>query len=66
MQSIRDIRRSKGIMQRSAAECLGVSRQTYRRYERNQDLLTIDQARAICDLLGCDINDVFSDAEDVN
>lgn len=59
MRPIREIRKQHGLKQSYVAERLGISRQTLARYENNQDKLTIGQAKAICAVLGCGIEDIF-------
>ena len=47
------------------AEHLGVSRQTYSRYENKQEKMSIEQAKAVCSFLHCDLADIFL-PEEVN
>lgn len=56
MPTIRELREQKGISQGQIASYLGISRQTYARYERCPELLSIDQAQILCGLLGCDFD----------
>ena len=60
MQSIRELRESKGIKQVAVASYLGVSRQTYARYEADPERLTIAQARLLCEFLGCSFDFLLS------
>lgn len=59
MTSIKEIRKSKGVMQRAVADHLGVSRQTYRKYENHQEVMSVSQAIAVCEFLGCDVDQIF-------
>lgn len=59
METLKEFRLNKGVKQKSVAEYLGVSRQTYGRYERNPEKMSIQQAKAVCDFLNCDIADIF-------
>lgn len=65
MSRVKDVRKERGIKQNAIAEHLKITRQTYARYEDNPELLTIGQARAICEFLHCDMNDIFLQ-KDVN
>ncbi len=56
MLTLRELRKQRGISQEQLAGYLGISRQTYARYERRPDLLGIDQAQTLCNLLGCDFD----------
>ena len=60
---IEQIRKSKGVKLQAVANAVGVSRQTYSRYEKNPDLLTYGQARAIADFLGVKVSDIFLPAK---
>lgn len=59
MKTLKEYRESKGVKLISVAEHLGVTRQTYSNYEENQDSMSIGQARAVCEFLGCSIDDIF-------
>lgn len=56
---IREIRESKRLYQGECADALGVSRPTYRRYEAEPERMTIAQCKALCEFLGCDVDEVF-------
>ena len=60
MQTLKEAREAKGVKQVAVADHIGVSRQTYSRYESNPETLSIGQAKAICDFLGYDVRDFFS------
>lgn len=59
MGALKSIREKKGVKQTAVAKHLGVSRQTYAGYERDQERMSIDQARAVCEFLNCDIGEIF-------
>lgn len=59
MQTLKEVREAKGVKQVAVAEHIGVSRQTYSRYEQNPEMLSVGQAKAICDFLGSDVRDIF-------
>lgn len=63
MKSLKEYRESKGIKLQAVADRLGVSRQTYREYEKNQSSMSISQAKAACEFLGCSVNEIFFSAE---
>lgn len=65
MKTLKEFRTKRGITQKAVAEYLGVSRQTYNRYENMQEKMTIEQAKAVCDFLRCDVLDIFL-PEEVN
>lgn len=59
MQSLRAVRELRKLTQKEVADKLGITRQTYAGYESNQERMTIEQAKAVCKLLDCDIEDIF-------
>lgn len=59
MQTLKEFRLHKGIKQSAVAEHLGVTRQTYSSYEKHQERMSIDQAKAVCEFLGCSVGDIF-------
>lgn len=62
---LKEAREAKGIKQAAVANALGVSRQTYSKYEQDQSSMTISQARAACKFIGVSMDDIFL-AEKVN
>lgn len=38
MQTLKELREDRGVTQKAVANRLGVSRQTYNRYENNQEI----------------------------
>ncbi len=65
MQTLKEFRLSKGVKQSAVANHLGVTRQTYSSYEKQQERMSIDQAKAVCAFLGCSVDDIFL-PKDVN
>lgn len=65
MRSLKDMREARGVKQKALAQRLGVTRQTLARYENNQEKMTIEQAKTVCDFLNCDIAEIFL-PEEVN
>lgn len=59
METLKNMRKKRGVSQKAVAEHLGVSRQTYSRYEGEQEKMTIEQAKRACAFLNCDIADIF-------
>lgn len=64
MQTLKAVRERRGVKQKAVAEHLGVSRQTYSRYENNQENMSIEQAKSVCAFLHCDIADIFLPEKD--
>ncbi len=59
MQALKKYRERKGVKQCAVARQLGISRQTYSKLENNQEDMSIQQAKAVCDFLGCKVDDIF-------
>lgn len=59
MQSLREVRESKGVKQFAVADHLGVSRQTYASYESNPESMSVGQAKAVCEFLHVSVADIF-------
>ena len=59
MSSLRELREQRGMTQKELAHYLGISRSTYARYEQNPDMMSIVQALRICQLMNCDIDELF-------
>ena len=59
MQTLKEARESKGIKKIAVAEAVGVSRQTYTKYEENPKTMTIQKAEEVCAFLGYDIDEIF-------
>ena len=59
MQTLKEMRESRGVKQVAIAEHLGITRQTYASYEENPRSMTVDQALAVCAFLHCKLGDIF-------
>ena len=59
MKTLKDAREERGIKQKSVAQALKVSRQTYAKYENNPCEMSVLQAEAACAFIGCDISEIF-------
>lgn len=59
MKTLREAREERGIKQKSVAEALKITRQTYARYEEHPREMPIYQAETACAFIGCDISEIF-------
>lgn len=59
MHNLQAAREIRGVTQKAVADYIGVTRQTYARYEAEQERMTIEQAKAVCEFLHCSITDIF-------
>lgn len=59
MSKLKEYRESKGVKQVAVAEHLGVSRQTYASYEEKPEVMSVQQAQAVCNFLGCEWSQIF-------
>lgn len=59
MQTLKEARESRGISQVAVAKALGITRQTYAKYEENPRVMPVYRAEAACDFIGCDIAQIF-------
>lgn len=66
MQTLKEIRESKGIKQGAVADHLGVIRQTYASYEQKQEKMSVAQAKAVCAFIGCSIDEFFCPRRSIN
>ena len=60
MKSLKEAREDRGIKQLAVAEAIGVTRQTYAKYEEDPRQMTVFQAEAACAFIGCDVSQIFS------
>ena len=59
--TLRQVRRLKEKSQHDLAEMLGVHVITYRKLEKNPDLVTIGQAKKLAKYLGISYDEIFFD-----
>lgn len=59
MKTLKEAREEKGIKIVAIAEHLGITRQTYSKYENNPSEMRVEQAQAACDFIGCSMSDIF-------
>lgn len=59
MQTLKQARIAKGIKMEAVAEAIGVTRQTYTKYEAYQDDMTIEQAAKACEFIGVPMDEIF-------
>lgn len=59
MQALKEARTAKGISKVAIARSLGIARQTYASYEEHPEKMSVEQAKAVCDFIGCDMDDIF-------
>lgn len=59
MRTLKQARNDKGIKQIAVANAIGITRQTYAKYEKNPSLMTVGQAMAACNFIGVKMEDVF-------
>lgn len=59
MKTLKEAREEKGIKINAIAGHLGITRQTYSKYEKNPSIMSIEQAKAACSFIGCNVSDIF-------
>lgn len=59
MRTLKEARNDKGVKQCAIANAIGISRQTYSKYEKDPSLMTVGQAIAACNFLGVEMEDIF-------
>ena len=59
--TVKQAREKKKKTQAEMAKYLGICKDTYRSIEQNPDRATVTQAKAICEFLGFDIEQIFFD-----
>lgn len=60
--NIEEARKNARYSQEQAAERLGMSRPTYAKIEKNPDVASIEDAKAIAALFGVTVEEIFFDA----
>lgn len=64
-ERIRNLRRASGKSQTEIAECSGMSRTGYASIEQGVTIKTFEKLPAIAKALGCRIDDLFPEMDDV-
>lgn len=64
MPTLKEFRESKGVKVKAVADYLGVTRQTYREWEKKQGHMGVDQARAVCEFLDAPFDEIFLPKKD--
>ena len=59
MRTLKEARTDKGIKQCAVAEAIGVTRQTYAKYEDNPAIMPIGKAVSACRFIGVEISEIF-------
>jgi putative transcriptional regulator len=59
VDSLKEAREKRGIKQFVVADAIGVTRQTYAKYEDNPGKMPVSLAQAACAFIGCDISQIF-------
>lgn len=59
MDTLKTARERRGIKQLAVADAIGVTRQTYAKYEEDPRNMSILHAKAACEFIGCDLNEIF-------
>lgn len=59
MDTLKELRVSRGLKQEDMATALGISRPRYCQIEKDPDRARIEQARMICEILDCSMDDIF-------
>lgn len=59
MATLKEIREANGVKAVAVANYLGVSRHTYKKYESDPSVMSIAQARAVCDFLHIPLDEIF-------
>ena len=55
MLTLREARERRGVKQLAVAKAVGVSRQTYAKYEENPRNMTVSAAKKACEFLGYEV-----------
>lgn len=59
MSKLREARERRGIKQIAVADAIGVSRQTYAKYEDNPRSMPVLMAEKACEFIGVKVEDIF-------
>lgn len=61
MKTLKEARTDKGIKQLAVADAIGITRQTYAKYEENPAIMPIGKAIEACRFIGVEVSDIFFD-----
>ena len=59
MLTLKDARFRRGLKMYAVADAIGVTRQTYARYEEHPGAMPLEKAMAACEFIGCDVSEIF-------
>ncbi len=59
MKTLKEAREDRGVKQKAVASALGITRQTYAKYEEEPWKMPIFQGEAACAFLGYDKDEIF-------
>lgn len=59
MQTLEEVRTSRGVTKTAAMRAMDVSRPTYDRYEEDPGLIPVGKYLALCEFLHVDPGDIF-------
>ena len=59
MLTLKEARESRGVKLQAVAEAIGVTRQTYSKYEQDPRNMPIEKAVAACNFLHYKISEIF-------
>ena len=59
MKSLKEIRVERGVKQKAVADYLGITRQTYSRYENNTEDVPISVVKSACEFIGYPVDEIF-------
>ena len=57
--TLKEMRESKGVMKGAVAKAIGVTYPTYKRYEENPKIMSVEKLNKACSFLGCHRSDIF-------
>ena len=58
MLTLKEAREKRGVKQLAVAKAIGVTRQTYAKYEENPRNMTVQAAKKACEFLGFEIGEI--------
>lgn len=61
MQTLEQIRKSRGVTKAAVRRHLGITQPTYDKYEQNPGCMSVSDFNKVCEFLHCKTSDVFLD-----